>query len=53
MKMNEAEGRILGIDIGGTKTAVVLGDEDLNIIRRREFPTEPNSGFKSFVERLS
>ncbi|NLT45183.1 ROK family protein [Mesotoga sp. BH458_6_3_2_1] len=53
MKMNEAEGKILGIDIGGTKTAVVLGDEDLNIIRRREFPTEPDSGFENFVERLS
>ena len=47
------ERTLLGIDVGGTKTAVVLGDEALNILARAEFPTEPELGFQSFIERLS
>lgn len=44
--------RILGIDIGGTKTAVIVGDEDLNIISRSEFHTNPNKSFENFLNRL-
>lgn len=31
---------IVGIDIGGTKTAVILGDDAVNIIDRIEYPTK-------------
>lgn len=31
---------VVGIDIGGTKTAVILGDNDVNIIDRIEYPTK-------------
>lgn len=42
---------ILGLDIGGTKTAVVLGTREGDIRRRREFATEPQRGFqKTFAE---
>ncbi len=36
---------ILGLDVGGTKTAVVLGDYDGAIRERRQFATEPSRGF--------
>ena len=29
----------IGIDIGGTKCAVILGDESLNIIKKVKFDT--------------
>ncbi len=29
----------IGIDIGGTKTAVIYGDEDGNILKKEKFPT--------------
>ena len=43
---------LLGIDIGGTKTAVVIGNENLKIIIRTEFSTSPELGFKDFLKRL-
>jgi glucokinase len=36
---------ILGLDIGGTKTAVVLGDCGGRLHARRAFPTRPERGF--------
>lgn len=39
----------LGIDIGGTKTAIVLSDLDLKIIEKREFKTIPGNGFENFI----
>jgi glucokinase len=36
---------ILGLDIGGTKTAVVLGDHDARIVHRTVFETRPERGF--------
>ena len=34
--------RLLGIDIGGTKCAVCLGNQDARILGRREIPTTSN-----------
>ncbi|MGC8708543.1 MAG: ROK family protein [Athalassotoga sp.] len=42
----------IGIDIGGTKTAIVVGNEKLEIVNRYEFPTKPKLGFSDFFERL-
>lgn len=38
---------ILGLDIGGTKTAVVFGDRAACIYERAEFPTQPERGFQA------
>jgi len=35
---------VLGIDIGGTKSAIILGTDSGNIIDRIQFPTEPWKG---------
>ncbi len=43
---------LLGLDIGGTKTAIVVGNEKLEIIKRYEFSTKPQSGFSNFFDRL-
>lgn len=40
---------IIGLDIGGTKTAVVLGDEGGKIHNRVQFPT---TGFDATIEEL-
>jgi glucokinase len=40
-----ARGKVVaGVDIGGTKTAVVLSTDPPNILRRIAFPTEPANG---------
>lgn len=44
--------RYLGIDIGGTKTAVVLGDETANILRRSSFPTDHEGGPQAVLEDI-
>jgi len=41
---------IIGLDIGGTKTAVVLGTPEGEILRRESFPT--GCGFEGTFERL-
>ncbi len=38
---------ILGLDIGGTKTAVVLGDRTGRVHERVEFPTAPERGVEA------
>lgn len=43
--MRKAEAKLLvGIDIGGTKTAVVLSTEPPRVLGRRQFPTQPARG---------
>lgn len=42
----------LGIDIGGTKTAVALADLSGNIIVKNNFPTESFLGAESLVTRI-
>jgi hypothetical protein len=43
--------RFIGIDVGGTKCAVVLGDESGTTIDRRQFPT--SGGPEATLERLT
>jgi glucokinase len=45
---------LLGIDIGGTKCAVVLGkeEENLDIIDKVSFPTEAHKGFQYTYEKI-
>ena len=44
---------IIGCDIGGTKTAVVLGTPDGRIVWRHQFLTETGGGFSAAFGRLS
>lgn len=43
---------ILGLDIGGTKCAVVLGNERLRVCDRLAFSTRPERGFKKTLIEL-
>jgi len=47
---------ILGVDIGGTKTALVAGTQGGEILGRIEYPTKPDEGYSqwqsSFTENL-
>ena len=43
---------ILGLDIGGTKTAVVVGDRDAQIHQRIVFATRPERGFAATFDEL-
>lgn len=43
--------KIVGFDIGGTKTAVVIGKPDGSICSRAQFPTDPQKGFDDFLRR--
>jgi sugar (pentulose or hexulose) kinase len=38
---------ILGIDVGGTKTAVLLGTRDGKVLQRQEFPSHAERGFEA------
>lgn len=42
----------IGIDIGGTKTLVILADEKLEILAKEKFKTEPSLGQKRFSTEL-
>ena len=43
---------ILGLDIGGTKTAVVIGDRAGNVHERAEFATRTERGFEATFDEL-
>lgn len=43
---------ILGIDIGGTKTAIGLYSEGAELMEAASFPSEPELGAESLVERI-
>ncbi|MCM8900750.1 ROK family protein [Caldicoprobacter algeriensis] len=45
-------GYLLGIDIGGTKCAVVLGDKNGTIYRRYAFPTREQGGPYEVIEKI-
>lgn len=51
--MNASKKFILGLDIGGTKTAVVLGSLRGEILRRAQFVTQPERGFAAVFEELT
>ena len=44
---------IIGLDIGGTKTAVVTGNPRGEILSRRQFMTVPERGFDKVFEELT
>ncbi len=50
--MNKLAPNIIGIDIGGTKTAVVLGNRFPSVIDRVSFPTESFSGPGKTLKRI-
>lgn len=43
---------LLGVDIGGTKTALVIGDENFQVVNRIEFLTRVEEGFDNFLKNL-
>jgi glucokinase len=43
---------IIGLDIGGTKTAIVAGDRQGNVLLRTQFTTGPRRGFATVYEEL-
>lgn len=43
---------IMGIDIGGTKTSIVLANEDFKIYKKFVFDTKPEEGFEKFFRKL-
>lgn len=48
--------KIIGVDVGGTKTAVLLGTDRGEILERYEFPTESERGYHhalDTIERLA
>jgi len=51
--MDAATCGILGLDIGGTKTAVVLGDRTARVHPRTEFATRPERGFDAAWRELT
>ncbi|MCI0699339.1 ROK family protein [candidate division KSB1 bacterium] len=51
--MNIAEKLILGLDVGGTKTALVLGSQRGEIQWRMQFLTRPERGFKIVFAELA
>lgn len=44
---------IIGLDIGGTKTAVVCGTPDGEIVWKKQFPTNPGRGFEQTYGELT
>lgn len=50
--VNSAREFFLGVDIGGTKSAVVLGDSCGTILDKVSFPTEEPKGPQQCIERL-
>ena len=48
-----ARGKVFGgVDIGGTKTAVVLSSAPPGVLRRIVFPTEPANGPSPALKRI-
>lgn len=50
--MNADPVKLLGIDIGGTKTALAVGTPDGRIIERREFASRADRGPDAMLERI-
>jgi len=45
--------RLLGIDVGGTKIALALGDESGHVVARTRRPTEPSGRIGDDLDRLA
>ena len=50
--MRDSKLLYLGVDIGGTKCALVLGDAALNVVDRMAFPTEVARGPDAIIHEL-
>ena len=50
--MKQTDKFYIGLDIGGTKCAVVLGDENFSIHRRIQFETRVERGYAAILEEL-
>lgn len=44
---------LLGVDIGGTNTKLVLQDADDGVVRRAEIPTRPDDGSAALARRVA
>ncbi len=44
---------LLGLDIGGTKTALILGDLEANVLCRVEIPTPAGEPFEPAIAKIS
>jgi glucokinase len=44
---------IIGLDIGGTKTAILEGSFEADILQRREIPTQAQDAFDVTFERIN
>ena len=42
----------IGLDIGGTKCAVIIGDKDFNIFRKVEFKTQTERGYVEILDEF-
>ncbi|MBO8127239.1 MAG: ROK family protein [Firmicutes bacterium] len=42
----------IGIDVGGTKTALALVSSQGQVLEKETFPTEPEKGFPDFIARV-
>lgn len=51
--MADSKKLFLGVDIGGTKTAMVITDEALTRLAAREFKTQPRLGAPSLCDRIA
>ncbi|MBI5472633.1 MAG: ROK family protein [Ignavibacteriae bacterium] len=52
MSIDASIKKIVGLDVGGTKTAVVLGDAEGRILSRKQFPTNPARGFEETFDEI-
>lgn len=43
---------ILGIDVGGTKTTVLLGTREGKVLQRQEFPSRAERGFEALYSDI-
>ncbi|GAA3762202.1 ROK family protein [Terriglobus aquaticus] len=51
-KYQQESGVLVGVDIGGTKTAVVLCAEAPHVLWRKEFPTKPELGWEQAMDKV-
>ncbi len=52
MTMEKNIKKIVGLDVGGTKTAIVLGDAEGRILSRKQFATNPARGFEELFDDI-
>ncbi|MDO8952699.1 MAG: ROK family protein [Draconibacterium sp.] len=50
--IKKVEEHFIGIDIGGTKCAIVIGDNDFNIYRKVQFETKTERGFSAILNEF-